>query len=50
MEYEIRVIVEKDSVSSQEVVKRNTVKIYDLDCQQSILDLGLSHIEQIAFL
>ena len=50
MEYEFRVIVEKVSVASQEVVKRDTVKIYDIRSPKSILDLGLRHSEQISLL
>lgn len=50
MDYEFRVIVEKISVSSQEVVKRDTLKIYDIKQPDSILDLGLRHEEQISLL
>ena len=50
MDYELRVIVEKVSVASQEVVKRDTVKIYDIRPPKSILDLGLRHGEQISLL
>lgn len=50
MEYELRVIVEKVAVGSQEVVKRETVKIYDVKKPESILDLGLRHLEQISLL
>jgi hypothetical protein len=50
MEYEFRVIVEKVSVASQEVVKRDTVKIYDIRPPKSILSLGLRHEEQISLL
>jgi hypothetical protein len=50
MDYEFRVIVEKVSIASQEVVKRDTVKIYDINPPQSILDLGLRHSEQISLL
>lgn len=50
MDYEFRVIVEKVSVASQEVVKRDTVKIYDIHPPKSILDLGLRHEEQISLL
>ncbi len=31
MDYELRVIVEKVSISSQDVVKRDIVKIYDVN-------------------
>lgn len=50
MDYELRVIVEKVSISSQEVVKRDTVKIYDVNSPASILELGLRHSEQISLL
>ena len=50
MEYELRVVVEKVSVSSQEVVKRDTLKIYDVKAPASILELGLRHEEQISLL
>jgi hypothetical protein len=50
MDYEFRVVVEKVSVTSQEVVKRDTVKIYDITQPKSILDLGLRHAEQISLL
>lgn len=50
MEYELRIIVEKVAVSTQEVVKRNTLKIYDVRHPKSILDLGLRHAEQISLL
>ena len=49
-EYEFRVIVEKVSVASQKVVKRDTLKIYDIKPPTSILELGLRHEEQIALL
>ena len=50
MDYEFRVVVEKVSVSKQEVVKRETVKLYDIQKPESILDLGLRHEEQISLL
>jgi hypothetical protein len=50
MDYEFRVIVEKVSVTSQKVVKRDTVKIYDINPPESILELGLRHQEQISLL
>ena len=50
MEYELRVVVEKVSVTSQEVVKRDTLKIYDVKATQSILELSLRHEEQIPLL
>ena len=50
MEYELRITVEKVSVSSQEIVKRDTLKIYDVKRPETILDLGLRHAEQISLL
>ena len=50
MDYEFRVIVEKVSVASQKVVKRDTLKLYDIEQPQSILELGLRHEEQISLL
>ena len=43
-------MVEKVSVSSQEVVKRDTLKVYDVKAPASILELGLRHEEQISLL
>lgn len=50
MDYELRVIVEKVSVTSQEVIQRDTLKVYDVNAPESILDLGLRHEEQISLL
>ena len=50
MDYELRIVIEKVAVSSQEVVKRDTIKIYDIQRPESILDLGLRHSEQISLL
>lgn len=50
MDYELRVVVEKVSVSSQEVLKRDTLKVYDIKSPESILELGLRHEEQISLL
>ncbi|MBV8888004.1 MAG: ISKra4 family transposase, partial [Chroococcidiopsidaceae cyanobacterium CP_BM_RX_35] len=50
MDYEFRVVIEKVSVSNQKVVKRDTLKIYDIQKPESILDLGLRHEEQISLL
>jgi len=50
VEYELRIIVEKVAVSSQEVVKRETLSIYNVKNvkrPESILDLGLRHAEQM---
>ncbi len=40
MDYEFRVVVEKVAIASQKVIKRDTLKIYDIKQPQSILDLG----------
>ena len=48
MDYELRIVVEKVAVSSQEVVQRDTVTSYALQCPTSIGELGLRHREQIA--
>jgi hypothetical protein len=50
MDYELRIVVEKVAVSSQEVVQRDTITSYALQCPTSILELGLHHGEQIALL
>jgi hypothetical protein len=50
MDYELRIVVEKVVVSSQEVVKRDTIISYVLQCPTSILELGLRHGEQISLL
>src|SRR5499425_2422640 len=50
MEYELRVVVEKVLVSTQEVVKRDTLKTYEVKPPESILELGLRHAEQISLL
>ena len=50
MDYEFRVVVETVSVQSQKVVKRETLKTYDIQQPESILDLGLRHAEQISLL
>lgn len=50
MTHELRIIIEKVSVSSQEVVKRDTIKVYDIQAPESITDLGLRHSEQISLL
>jgi len=48
MEYELRIVVEKVAVSSQQVVNRDTLKIYDVKAPAS--RLGLRHEEQISLL
>ena len=50
MDYELRFVLEKVSASSQEVVKRDTLKVYDVKAPESILELGLRHEEQISLL
>lgn len=47
MDYELRVIVEKVAVTSQEVVQRDTLKVYDVKAPASILELGLRHSDAI---
>lgn len=50
MDFDLRVVVEKVAVSTQEVIQRHTVKVYDVSPSASILDLGLRHSEQISLL
>lgn len=50
MDFELRIVVEKVAVSSQEIVKRDTITSYAVQCPTSILELGLRHGEQIALL
>jgi hypothetical protein len=50
MDYELRIIIAKVAVSSQEVVQRDTITRYALQCPTSIGELGLRHGEQIALL
>ena len=50
MDYELRIVVEKVASSSQEVMKRDTITSYALQCPTSIVELGLRHAEQIALL
>ena len=50
MEYELRITVEKVVISTQDVVKRDTIKVYDIKSPHSILELGLRHEEQISLL
>lgn len=50
MEFELRIVVEKVAISTQEVVERNTLKTYDIEVPESILELGLRHTEQISLL
>jgi len=50
MDYELRIVVEKGALSSQEVIKRDTIISYALQCPTSIVELGLRHAEQLALL
>ena len=50
MDYELRIVVEKVASSSQEVMKRDTITSYALQCPTSIVELGLRHADQIALL
>ena len=50
MDYELRIIVEKVAITSQEVIKRDTITSYALQCPTSIGELGLRHAQQIALL
>jgi hypothetical protein len=50
MDYAIHIVVEKVAISSQEVIKRDTITSYDIQCPTSIGELGLCHREQIALL
>jgi hypothetical protein len=50
MDYELRIVVEKVAISSQEVIKRDTITSYDIQRPTSIRELGLRHTEQIALL
>jgi hypothetical protein len=50
MDYELRIVVEKVAISSQEVSKRDPITSYALQCPTSIVELGLGHAEQIALL
>ena len=50
MDYELRIVVEKVAVRSQEVVKRDTITSDALQRLTSIGELGLRHGEQISLL
>ena len=50
MDYELRIVVEKVAVHSQEVIKRDTITSYALQRPTSIIALGLRHAEQISLL
>jgi hypothetical protein len=50
MDYALRIVVEKVAISSQEVIKRDTITSYDMQCPTSIGELGLGHTEQRALL
>ncbi len=38
MEFELRIVVEKVAISTQKVVERNTLKTYDIQAPESILE------------
>ena len=45
MDYELRIVVEKVAVSSQEVVQRDTITSYALQCPTSIVEqIGRAHV------
>ena len=50
MDYALRIVVEKVAINSQEVIKRDTITSYAVQCPTSIGELGLRHTEQIALL
>ena len=50
MDYELRIVIEKVAVRSQEVIKRDTITSYALQRPTSIIELGLRHAEQISLL
>ena len=50
MDYELRIVVEKVAISSQEVIKRDTLTSYAVQCPTFIGELGLRHTEQRALL
>ena len=49
VDYELRIVVEKVSVSSQEVVKRDTLKVYDVKAPESILGSVTDHCAEHIF-
>ena len=50
MDYELRIVVEKVAVNSQEVIKCDTITSYALQRPTSNGELGLRHEEQISLL
>ena len=50
MDYALRIVVEKVAINSQEVITRDTITSYAMQCPTSIVELGLRHAEQIALL
>src|SRR5262245_27451488 len=50
MDDAIHIVVEKVAISSHEVIQRDTITSYDIQCPTSIGELGLCHTEQIALL
>ena len=43
MDYTIHIIAEKVAISSQEVIKRDTITSYDIQCPTSIGELGRAY-------
>jgi hypothetical protein len=50
MDYTLRIVVEKVAISSQEVIKRDTITSYVLQCPTAIGELGLRHTAHIDLL
>jgi hypothetical protein len=50
MDYALRIAVEKVAISSQEVIKRDTITNDAVQCPTAIGELGLRHTEQLALL
>ena len=50
MDYELRIVVEKVAISSQEVIKRDPITSYAVQCPTSIGELDLRYIEHIDLL
>lgn len=50
MDYQLRVVVEKVSLKTHEVMQKETLVVYDVVIPESILDLGLRHTQQMELL
>ena len=50
MDYALRMVVEKVAISSQEVIKRDTITNDAVQCPTAIGELGLRHTEPLALL